>query len=113
MDVKVGDEIYLTTRVYVGFTEMQHWEKVVVTRTTKTLIFIGKTKFRKLGFGINLFEINDETTCKATEYNNFLKHKELQNRFRNYKWNDVNLKTLMDINKILLLAEKHNELSRE
>jgi len=82
MDVKAGDEMYLYKWAYIGFSEMYYWEKVVIARTTKTLIFAKNIKFRKSDIGIHLFEINDETTRKATKDNNFFKHKELQIKFR-------------------------------
>ncbi len=109
MDIYAGDEIYLTTDVYVDFTEMRLWKKVVVTRTTKTLIFIGKTRFKKLSFGTNLFEINSDTTFRAIKDNDLLKYKRLQIKFSDYEWRDVNFKTLMHINSILLLAEMNNK----
>lgn len=105
MNVKAGDELFLSTWVYIGFSQMRSWEKIVITRTTKTLIFVGNLKFRKSSIRIDLFEINDETICRAIEDNNFLKHKKLQSRFSNYKWENIDLATLIDINEILLLTE--------
>lgn len=105
MNVKAGDEMYLSTWVYINFAQMRSWEKIVITRTTKTLIFVGNLKFRKSSIRIDLFEINDETIRKATEDNNLLEHKKLQVRFSNYKWGNIDLATLMNINEILILAE--------
>ncbi len=105
MNVKAGDEMYLYKWVCIGFSQMRSWEKIVITRTTKTLIFVNNIKFRRSDVGIHLFEINDETIRKATEDNDLLEHKKLQVRFSNYKWGNIDLATLMDINEILILAE--------
>jgi len=105
MNIKTGDEIFLTEWVYIGFSQRLSWKKAVVTRITKTLIFVEDIKFRKCSLGVDLFEINDETLCRATEDNSLLRRKELQIKFSVYKWQHIELETLEDINNILLLAE--------
>lgn len=109
MDIKAGDEMYLSTWVYINFAQIISWEKVIVTRTTKTLFFVGDIKFKKSSDRSRFVEINDKTTHRVIEDNNFLKHKKLQSRFSNYKWGNIDLATLIDINEILILAENHNE----
>ncbi len=109
MNVKAGDEMFLVEEIYIGFSRTSSLRKVIITRTTKTLLFVGNLKFRKSSIGIDLLEINDETIRKAKEYEDISKYRKLQSKFYNYKWEKIDLKTLMDITEILLLAENHNE----
>ncbi len=110
MNVKIGDKLFLHRWVYRGFTQMSFWKIVVVTRMTKTLIFVTTgdkdIKFNKRSFGTNLLQIDEETKNRVAQDNDALKHHKLQTEFYNYKWETLTLETLQSINEILLSVEK-------
>lgn len=107
MGIKAGDELFHVTDVRIGWSNrIKSWEKVVVERTTKTLIFIEGSKFedvkfRRKDFGFDLREINEENVQKAKESNRLLKQAHLRADFSNYKWGEVELEKLLRIEGIL------------
>ncbi len=106
-DIRVGDKVFYRRCVQQGSFPLQFWAVVTITKLTASSVFVGDVRFnREYCFGVDLYEITDESKQEAKRDHCIVQHFRLCVGFRHYKWHEVSIDKLLRIEAILSSTEE-------